>query len=142
MFIARWIIGSVFLFSGFQKAIVPYQNFLYNLQAYQLIPSGLDTIIAMVFPWVELFLGLFIVLGLWTAVALRIASVFNAVFIVVIGQALLRAIPLGNCGCFGESIHIPPAVMIIVDSVMLLISILMLKRFNQTQRFSLDSILK
>ena len=37
--ILRIVIGSIFLISGLGKLLSPYQNFLYVIQAYQLLPS-------------------------------------------------------------------------------------------------------
>src|SRR5580704_16918843 len=122
----RLIIGSIFLVSSLGKLFSPYQNFLYVIQAYQLLPSWAETFTAQVFPWIELMVGVFVLLGLWTAWALKGAGTLFGIFIVVVGQALIRGLPLENCGCFGEWVHLKPQTVIVMDSVCLLLTCLML----------------
>jgi uncharacterized membrane protein YphA (DoxX/SURF4 family) len=55
----RVFIGLVLLASGFEKLISPWQNFLYVVQAYEALPSYLEKATALVLPWVELIVGLF-----------------------------------------------------------------------------------
>jgi len=136
--ILRIIIGSIFLVSSLGKLLSPYQNFLYVIQAYQLLPSRGEVLTAQVFPWIELIVGVFVLLGLWTPWALRGALVLFGVFVVVVGQALIRALPLESCGCFGEWIHLKPQVVIIMDSLSLLLTFVMLRNLSSVKKFSLD----
>ena len=137
--ILRIIIGGIFIFSGLATLLSPYQNFLYVVQAYQLLPSWGEVLVAQILPWIELIVGVFTLLGLWTSWSLRGASVLFGVFVVVGGQALLRGLPLESCGCFGEWLHLKPQVVIIMDSVTLLLTLLLLRNIPQTRKFSLDS---
>lgn len=134
----RIVVGSVLLVSGFEKAIHPYQNFLYVVQAYQILPGWAETLTAVVAPWAELMIGLFLVLGLWTMKALRWALMLFAVFIVVVAQALMRALPLEHCGCFGSWIQVTPQQIIVFDSFCFLVLMVLLRNLVKTQRFSLD----
>ena len=137
--ILRVIIGSIFLVSSLGKLFSSYQNFLYVIQAYQLLPSWGEVLTAQIFPWVELIVGVFVLLGLWTPWALRGALVLFGVFVVVVGQALLRGLPLESCGCFGEWIHLKPQVVIVMDSLSLLLTLVMLRNILQAKKFGLDS---
>ncbi len=100
-FIFRFIIGGFFIAVGLDKIIEPYQNFLYVVQGYQLFPEMLEEIVARVFPWMELLLGLFLVLGLWLKWTLRSFLLIVSSFILIILQALVRRLPIEFCGCFG-----------------------------------------
>ena len=135
----RIIIGSIFIVSGLGKVLSPYQNFQYVIQAYQLLPSWGEVLTAQIFPWIELIVGVFVLLGLWTSWSLRGAAVLFGIFVVVVGQALIRGLPLENCGCFGEWIHLKPQVVIIMDSASLLITSLLLRNISPARKFSLDS---
>ena len=135
----RVIIGGVFIFSGLGKLLSSYQNFLYVVQAYQLLPSWGEALVAQIFPLIELIIGLFVLLGLWTSLSLRGALVLFGVFVVVVGQALIRGLPLESCGCFGEWIHLKLQTIIIMDSAGLLLTLLLLRNISQTRKFSLDS---
>ena len=137
--LVRILIGSVFLVSAFGKLLVSYQNFLYVIQAYQLLPSWGEVLTAQVFPWIELLVGVFVFLGLWTSWALRGAVVLFGIFVVVVGQALLRGLPLENCGCFGEWIHLKPQTVIIMDSLSLLVTFILLRNLSHVKKFSMDS---
>lgn len=136
--IIRLLIGSLLLASGIQKAISPYQNFLYVIQGYQMLPSQLEMATAIILPWIELIVGLFMVLGLWLPWALKATGLLFAMFIVVVGQALLRGLPLDQCGCFGENIHISPPMILVVDSAVLLLTYVLTRNIIKTSRFSLD----
>jgi hypothetical protein len=61
------------------------------------------------------------------------------IFVVVVGQALVRGLPLENCGCFGEWVHLKPQVVIIMDSLSLLLTASLLRNISQARKFSLDS---
>lgn len=134
----RIVIGSILLVSGFEKAIHPYQNFLYVVQAYQILPGWAEALTAVVAPWVELMIGLFLVLGLWTMKALRWALMLFAVFIVVVGQALMRGLPLDHCGCFGSWMQVTPQQIIVFDSFCFLALMVLARYWTKTRRFSLD----
>ncbi|PIW64123.1 MAG: hypothetical protein COW13_01230 [Candidatus Omnitrophica bacterium CG12_big_fil_rev_8_21_14_0_65_50_5] len=137
--ILRIFIGLVFLVSGFEKSVSPYQNFLYALQGYQFLPSFLEIAVAKIVPWIELLIGVFLVLGLWTRQALFAAAVMFTGFIIIVGQALIRGIDLAECGCFGEWIHIPPQGVIVMDAASLIVCLVLLKKLSLAQTWSLDS---
>ncbi len=136
--VVRVLIGVLFLVSGVEKLISPYQNFLYAIQAYQLLPGWAETAVARVFPWVELFVGIFMFLGLWTEAALKGALVLFAVFITVVGQALLRKLDIDQCGCFGQMMHLKLHVVIVLDSLCLFLTVLMLRYLHKTKQWGLD----
>jgi uncharacterized membrane protein YphA (DoxX/SURF4 family) len=137
--ILRIVIGSIFIVSGLGKVLSPYQNFLYVVQAYQFLPSGAEVLVAQIFPWIELIVGVFVFSGLWTPWALRGAMTLFGIFVVVVGQALIRGLTLENCGCFGGWVHLKPQTVIVMDSVSLLLTCALLGKLSRAQKFSLDS---
>jgi len=138
-FLLRIVIGGIFIFSGLGKLLSPYQNFLYVIQSYQLLPSWGEVLVAQIFPWIELLVGAFVLLGLWTPWALRGGLVLFSTFVVVVGQALIRGLPLEDCGCFGGLIHFKPQTVIIMDSACILLTSLLIRSISLTRKFSLDS---
>jgi len=138
-FLLRILIGCIFVVSGLGKALSPYQNFLYVIQAYQLLPAGPETLVAQVFPWIELLVGCFVLLGLWLPWSLRAAMGLFGIFVIVVGQALVRNLPLESCGCFGELIHLKPQVVMIMDSISLLLTLALLRHLSAVKKFSLDA---
>lgn len=140
--VLRIMIGLVLLISGLEKTISPYQNFLYVIQTYAMLPSFWENIVAILLPWLELIVGLMLVLGLWISINLKGALVIFAIFIVVVGQALLRGLPIDQCGCFGELVHLAPTTVIIFDSMTILVIYVLIRNISQTSRFSLDRLFR
>ncbi len=140
-FLLRAAIGGIFIFSGLSKILSPYQNFLYVVQAYALLPAWAETLTAQFFPWLELITGVFVALGLWTGWSLRAASVLYGIFICVVGQALIRKLSLENCGCFGDFIHLKPQTVICLDTAGLLLTLALQRKLAYVKKFSLDSYL-
>lgn len=133
------VLGCIFVVSGLGKLVSPYQNFLYVIQAYQLLPSWAETASARLFPWLELFTGIFLLVGLWTSWSARAACVLYAIFLAVVGQALVRNLPLESCGCFGEWVHLKPQVVFVMDGVSLALTLIMLRNPAASKKLSLDS---
>lgn len=136
--VLRIVIGCLFIISGFEKLISPYQNFLYVIQGYQFLPDHGEEIVARVMPWVEFFTGIFLLLGFNLAWSLRAAFLFFLTFIIVVSQALIRHLPIDECGCFGELISFPPQGVLIMDSVCLILVAKLHQRLGKTSAMSLD----
>lgn len=69
---------------------------IYN---YRLLPGSLVNAAALVMPWVELFAGLALILGVWRREAAVLVGVMVLVFIAAIGFNLARGHAV-DCGCF------------------------------------------
>ena len=134
----RILIGLLFVISGGEKLIWPYQNFLYVLQSYELLPSGVDVFVARVFPWIEFTTGLLLILGLWIPQMLRVALYMFTIFILVIAQALFHHLPIDECGCFGQLISLKPQHTLVMDSAFFLLLIWALRHIKKVERLSLD----
>ena len=136
--ILRFLVGVLFIVSGAEKLISPYQNFLYVVQSYEIVPSPLDKAIALVLPWIEFFSGIFLFLGFGLKAALRALTFLIGAFILIAGQALLRNLPIAECGCFGELISLPLHVTFLLDVFLLSVVVMLFKNFDQTRQLSLD----
>ena len=56
----RLVIAVIFIASGTEKLLSPVENFVYAIQSYDLIHDpDLQESIALLFPWLELFAGVF-----------------------------------------------------------------------------------
>ena len=137
----RALVGTLLIVSGFEKLVSPYQNFLYVLQTYALLPPLGEEFGARVWPWIEFFLGVFLVLGFWLRWVLRGAMATFAVFIFVVAQALIRHLPIDECGCFGDLISFPLPVVMTFDTALLAVTGFLYYRLRETSRFSLDQYL-
>jgi hypothetical protein len=137
-FLIRVIIGLLFIISGGEKLLWPYQNFLYVLESYNLLPTGLEFFVARTFPWIEFLTGVLMLLGLWLPQMIKISLAMFAVFILVIGQALIRQLPIDDCGCFGNLISLKPQHTLIMDSLFFLGLIGTLRNIKNAEILSLD----
>lgn len=135
----RIFIGLIFAISGTEKLLSHYQNFLYVIQGYDFVPAPWNEWIAIFFPWSELMLGVFTILGLWTIWALRGLLVTTAIFLLVVGQALWRNLPIEKCGCFGELVSIPLPMILLMDSILWIYIAYLIIRIERTKRCSLDA---
>ena len=134
----RILIGLIFVVSGGEKLLSPYQNFLYVIQAYEIVPSPWDEWVARIFPWMEFFWGIFTVVGLWTIWSLRGLLLSTSCFLFVVGQALWRNLPIEKCGCFGGLVSIPLPTILLMDAVMWIYIAYLIIRIERSHRFSLD----
>ncbi len=130
--------GILFVVSGFEKLIGPYQNFLLVIQNYSLLPPLLEEIVARLFPWIEFFLGIFLVLGIWLKWALRGMMALLATFMIVVTQALIRHLPIDECGCFGELVSFPLPVILAFDTTLFFMMWFFSFRMSQVKYCSLD----
>jgi len=97
--LVRLGLAAVWLVSGAVKASDPNQTYL-AVRAYQVLPDGLVHPVAAVLPFLELALGLLLLVGLgtrWVAVA---SAVVLLVFIAGVAQSWARGLTI-DCGCFG-----------------------------------------
>jgi len=115
-------IGGIFVVSGFEKFIGPYQNFLYVIQNYSFLPLPLAEIVARLLPLAEFLLGIFLVLGLWSKWALRAVATLLLIFMAVVIQALVRNLPIDECGCFGGLISVPLPVVLTFDATVFVLA--------------------
>jgi uncharacterized membrane protein YphA (DoxX/SURF4 family) len=97
--LCRIILAAVFIYSGYVKAEAPLQ-FAVAITGYQIVPDTLAFPIARYFPWVEIALGVLVLIGWkirWSSIAAAALMIF---FIVLLSITLFRGIDT-NCGCFG-----------------------------------------
>ena len=95
---ARLILGAIFLSASIDKIAHPAE-FAIIVSNYQILPGCLVNIVAIVLPWLEAILGLFIVCGWWLPGAAALADLLLVCFLGALVQAVARGINL-QCGCF------------------------------------------
>ena len=91
-------LGAVFVASAIPKLVDPpaFAHMIYN---YRLLPGTLVNALALVMPWIELLVGILLVLGAWRREAALVAALLLVVFLGAIGWNLLRGHAI-DCGCF------------------------------------------
>ena len=95
------IFGGVFIYAGVLKASDP-GLFLIDVRSFDMLPDPYAAWLAISLPWLEIFAGLAVVIGVFRASGLLILNVLLVVFFIAIGWAWHRGIDI-KCGCFGKS---------------------------------------
>lgn len=137
--VVRWIVGLLLAVSGFEKLISPYQNFQFIIEQYQIVGSQQAALVAQILPWAELLAGVFFAVGLWTRVAGFAVLALFGIFLVAVGQALIRRLPMDECGCFGELISIPLPGVFTMDMVLGTLTLAGLRKRPGIRVFSADA---
>lgn len=97
--VARLVLGGVLVVAGALKVGNPL-GAARAVQAYDVMPFELARWIGYALPWVEIVVGVLLVIGLFTRVSAVIGTVLMAAFVVGIAQAWARGLSI-DCGCFG-----------------------------------------
>jgi len=100
---ARLILGGVFVYSGWLKAVAPAEEFAYAIETYKVVPAALTMFIAVTVPWLEIYLGVFLVTGVFTGFSAFSLGAMLVGFEGLLLQAIIRKLPVTSCGCFGAS---------------------------------------
>ena len=117
IWIGRLVLGGIFVYAGFSKLLMPnthlwpmfvlkfsistnMSSFAQQVESYKLISPEASQVVAHALPFVEIVLGLLLLIG-WR---LRIwATAITAImvgFLAVVTRAYLLHMDI-NCGCFG-----------------------------------------
>lgn len=104
----RFLLGALFIFSGFVKAVDPLGSF-YKIQDYltafgiiSWFPSYLPLFFGIALSAVEFCVGVFLLLGIRRKVASTLALLLMLVM-TPLTLYLALANPVSDCGCFGDA---------------------------------------
>ena len=101
MDVLRIGLGIMFLWSALFKIRQPY-DFLHAVYAYEIVGRQMGVLVAVVLPWVELFIGIALISGLFATGAMLVCAGMGALFTFVIGWALYYDLGI-SCGCFSAA---------------------------------------
>ena len=97
---ARLLLGAMWLYYCVPKLTQPTQN-IADVRDFQILPSGLVSTFAYAQPYLELSLGLLLIVGLGT----RLVALFSAILLLVYIGGIIslgaRGISI-SCGCGGS----------------------------------------
>ena len=96
--LSRFVLGIIFIYASIDKIIDPI-SFSSTIDNYHISPYSLNNIAALVIPWLELIIGVFLIFGIFINGSSFIAILLLLFFIFILTQALLRGINV-DCGCF------------------------------------------
>lgn len=98
---ARFILGGVFIYAGFDKILHPsaFAEAVYN---YKILPDGLINLTAIVLPCLELVLGTFLIIHFWMPGTVVMSNLLLITFIGALLFNMARGLNI-NCGCFSTT---------------------------------------
>jgi uncharacterized membrane protein YphA (DoxX/SURF4 family) len=105
--VCRLILGGVLLTAGGLKAFKPSES-AGAVAAYKILPTNLDHITGYALPWLEIALGILLIIGLSARLAAVVGTVVMLVFVAAIISVWARGI-LIDCGCFGGGGAVDPS---------------------------------
>jgi uncharacterized membrane protein YphA (DoxX/SURF4 family) len=137
--LARLILGGVLFAAGLLK----YQHLDKSqmaVRAYELLPISVANFLGITLPFIEIAVGLLLVVGAATRIAATIGGLLMLIFIIGISQAWARGLSI-DCGCFGGGGQVAPGATnylpeILRDTALALIAIYLF-RYPQS-KFGLD----
>ena len=98
----RLLMGGIFLWAGHSKVAEPMQT-LATIYSYQIVvPDGLASAIAHTLPWLEILIGVTLLLGLIMQFTLAATAAVLLAFTALTAQAWWRELPI-DCGCLDLS---------------------------------------
>ena len=98
--VLRIALGAIFLYSAWSKLKDSWALFAMAVDSYQVLPLWGVQWVARTLPWVELLIGVLLIVGRWMRVATVACSVMLVVFFGLMVRAHLKGMEI-NCGCFG-----------------------------------------
>ena len=98
---ARLILGAVFIYASIDKIIHP-EAFAESVYNYQILPAFLINLTAIVLPWLELILGIFLIIGLFREGSVLVVTGLMVIFVSAMIFNLARGLDI-HCGCFSTS---------------------------------------
>ena len=101
--LCRVILGIVLIYASIDKIVHPAE-FAKAIGNYNVLPFGLENLLGIILPVLELLVGTCLVLGIMIDGSAIIAGGMMVVFIIAISQALFRGIDI-NCGCFKVTVE-------------------------------------
>ena len=100
IFILRVLLGVIFLYAAYTKLKESYLLFAMSIDSYQILPPDAVLSVARILPWVELGIGLWLLIGWHVFPAAMAATVLLATFFGIMAFTYGRGVAI-DCGCFG-----------------------------------------
>jgi uncharacterized membrane protein YphA (DoxX/SURF4 family) len=117
IWVGRLVLGAIFVYAGFSKLLMPnthlwplfvlkfslsmnISSFAQQVESYKMISPEASQMVAHVLPFVEIALGLLVLIGWHLRVWATAIAAIMVGFLTVVTRAYLLHMDI-NCGCFG-----------------------------------------
>jgi len=126
---ARLLIGGIFIYASIEKIVNPGE-FAQAIDNYRIIPFGLENNMAIILPWLELVIGICLILGVFIDGAAFLVIIMMMVFIIAISYAILSGNNI-ECGCGLKPGELVGMQKIIEDLTYVILAWMIIKRPNR-----------
>jgi uncharacterized membrane protein YphA (DoxX/SURF4 family) len=99
--VLRVVLGAIFIVAGASK-VGHADLFAAQIAGFKLLPAIVIAPMALALPYLELLLGGYLIVGLFTRTSAWVAAVLLALFDAAIASAVVRGMTV-SCGCFGPN---------------------------------------
>ena len=117
IWIGRLLLGGIFVYAGYAKLVYPNHNlwpyfmlkfsvstnlstFAFQVESYKVLGAEGASLVAHTLPFVEIMLGLLLLIGWKFRIWAAMATAILAGFLTLVTRAYLLHMEI-NCGCFG-----------------------------------------
>jgi len=122
-------LGFIFIYASIDKIFNP-ATFAKVIYHYRVLPVELVNLAAIIMPWLEISLGIFLIFGIWIRASAILSGLFTFFFIILMGSAMARGLNI-ECGCFSLN---PEAALVgwrrIIEDVFMLAGFVYLVFYN------------
>jgi len=100
--LSRLFLGGILVYASYDKILhpVPFAEIVFN---YQILPDLLVNLVSLFLPWIELLVGLSLILGIWSPGSVLICTFLLVVFFSALVFNMAKGLDI-DCGCFTTSI--------------------------------------
>jgi uncharacterized membrane protein YphA (DoxX/SURF4 family) len=120
-FVFRLILGGIFIFTGFAK-INGIPALIAEINQYKMLPSVLASLYGNVLPYIEIAVGVVLVLGIALRITASIAGLMLISFAAAKIFALIMNLNITICYCFGAARPLLSNQSLAIDVAMLLLA--------------------
>ena len=93
----RLALAVVFLIAGGSKIPHPWV-FVHTVEGYKMLPDALARPFGLALPWIEVLIGFYLLVGLFTRIVAAVSAAVLVLFLVALSVQIVRG-NTTNCGC-------------------------------------------
>ncbi len=98
--LVRVFLGALFIIASLDK-ITDVHSFVSSILNYKIVDEPLAMIVATILPWLELFCGIALVIGIYPKTSALLITAMLIAFTLLVASAMLRGLDI-SCGCFTQ----------------------------------------
>jgi uncharacterized membrane protein YphA (DoxX/SURF4 family) len=96
----RLVLGAIFVYAAYTKLRQSWLLFALSIDSYQLLPQWAVLTLARTLPWVELAIGVLLLVGTWLRYTGILATAILTLFFTIMVYQYANGAGI-DCGCFG-----------------------------------------